>query len=382
MATTKKSGSSLAFSTSYKSRNTPALPWSTGTYYYVNSYDMSTINHGRGPYTKGDTGGPFLLNKSTYRLAPAKHKSSIYEGLVTAGKPSTYTFSSKPLPSNTTQMVTFGTSAVAKVSPTNPAFQGATFMAELREGAPRTIGSGLLKSKARDLRKVGDEYLNVEFGWLPFQTDLKNFLHAVKDHKKILDQYVRDSNQKIRRRYYGPSTGTTRTTSFTNGTAGPAAAGLTGLKGNVTEITSQQKWFSGAFRYHIPLGDSAREKFIRWESEANRLLGTRLTPEVVWNAAPWSWAVDWFTNAGDVIHNISHLGHDGLVMQYGYAMEKSYHSYDVVNIVPGGSCMTSFEEKTLFRIPATPYGFGLTWEGFSPTQVAVTAALGLSKAPG
>jgi hypothetical protein len=379
MAAETRNGSSLAYSKSYRWRNTPASAWGTKTYSLTNSFGMSTINHGPGPYSgKSDQGGPFLLNKSSWKVAPVRLVSSIFDGEVIAGKPATYTFSSKPIPANTTQMNTFGTGAIAKVGPTNPAFQGATFLGELREGAPRAVGTSLFRERARVLRNAGNEYLNVEFGWLPFKSDLEHFCHAVKDSHRILKQYVKDSDNKIRRRYYEPVTEVNRSTSFTNGIALPADAGIF-CRGTVDEYTLRKKWFSGAFRYHIPAGNSVRERFIRYESEANRLLGTRVTPEVVWNLSPWSWAADWFADTGDVVHNISVLGHDGLVMQYGYAMETTLHRYDIMNVVGAVSCYTSFEEKTLFRIPASPYGFGLTWSGFTPTRLAVLAALGVSR---
>jgi hypothetical protein len=128
----------------------------------------------------------------------------------------------------------------------------------------------------------------------------------------------------------------------------------------------------------------------RYEALANHLFGTRITPELVWNLAPWSWAFDWFTNAGDVIHNISLLGVDGLVLQYGYAMRSMNVKHEMVQTVTSGlggrnlgfggltSTRLVFTE-TKQRIRANPYGFGIDDLSLSGRQLAILAALGLTK---
>jgi len=163
--------------------------------------------------------------------------------------------------------------------------------------------------------------------------------------------------------------------------------------GIITSCTASETyelryWFSGAFRYHVPIGDSTWERLSRYEQYSNYLFGTRITPEVVWNLAPWSWAVDWFTNAGDVIHNISTLGFDGLVMQYGYAMRQELRKAVIVHTTTGNGfsglaagLRASRTEVIEFkqRVPANPYGFGIDDISLSKTQLAILAALGLTR---
>jgi len=161
-----KYGQSLSFDQNFKWKSTPfQANWFIKNQRFISDFAMVSFNHGRGPYGPNDEGGLFYLKKNSYRIGAARYTTSTFDGLAFVNKPSTYTFSNKPVEQTEGQMNTFGTKAIARTAPTNPAFQGATFLGELREGAPRMIGSGLLKSKARDLRKVGDEYLNVEFGW-------------------------------------------------------------------------------------------------------------------------------------------------------------------------------------------------------------------------
>lgn len=108
-----------------------------------------------------------------------------------------------------------------------------------------------------------------------------------------------------------------------------------------------------------------------------------MTPEVLWELAPWSWAVDWFSNTGDVIHNISTLGYDGLVMEYGYMMTHTQYDrrVEATALVNGVSvsARTVSRRETKRRTVATPYGFGIDDTTLSPRQLAILAALGLSR---
>jgi hypothetical protein len=281
-------------------------------------------------------------------------------------------------------MDAFGTSAIARVLPTNPNASLATAIGELRQdGLPRLPGSSL-KDSTSNARKAGGEYLNVEFGWLPLVSDLQDFARSVRNSRQLIDQYVRDSDRKIRRRY--TPEGVESTSVFT-GTGRFFGQNIIGTGTTVSRKDDTRLWFSGAFKYHVPIDDGFYNRLLRFEALANHLFGTRITPELVWNLAPWSWAVDWFTNAGDVIHNISLLGVDGLVMQYGYAMR--HHS--VSELISGGFsfvesgkthsgwCQRLVATEYKQRVRANPYGFGIDDVSLSNAQLAILAALGLSR---
>jgi hypothetical protein len=123
----------------------------------------------------------------------------------------------------------------------------------------------------------------------------------------------------------------------------------------------------------------------RYEQEANKLLGTRLTPETLYELTPWSWAADWVSNLGDVAQNISSFGADGLVLHHGYIMERSTVSrtFEMKGVAlkgqPKYDLSQTYTTVVKQRVKATPYGFGLDVGSFSPHQVAIVAALGLSR---
>jgi hypothetical protein len=124
---------------------------------------------------------------------------------------------------------------------------------------------------------------------------------------------------------------------------------------------------------------------VRAEQSSAKLFGTRVTPELFWELTPWSWAVDWVTNLGDVIHNVSAFSRDGLVMPYGYMMAtitiKDTYTLSgfQFNTGPPQTMFQSFTSTSKQRIRATPFGFGLDLGGFTNRQWAIIGALGLSR---
>jgi len=135
----------------------------------------------------------------------------------------------------------------------------------------------------------------------------------------------------------------------------------------------------------MPAGLDSRTKLGRYALLADRL-GLKLTPDTLWNLAPWSWAVDWFSNAGDVISNLSDIGEYGLVMRYGYLMEESIttDTYTLEGVVLSDGKPFNCEPLVLVnhtktRKQANPYGFGVSWDTLSTFQISILSALGISR---
>lgn len=296
-----------------------------------------------------------------------------------------------------TSLLAAGTTAIARTIPTNPVASAGQFIGELyNDGVPSIIGSGLLKSRLKQYREYGSEYLNYQFGWVPFINDLLKFAEAVKHSDEYLQQLKRDSGKNVRRRYTFP---TVSTTTQSNDGGGPPysspALPTSCVDGSVTQgnrttttIDTMDRWFSGCYTYHIDLGRDTLSNIHRCAQEANKLFGIALTPELVWQLTPWSWAADWVSNIGDVIHNISAFQQDGLVLRWGYIMEKSVKEvtytlsdYKLRDYGPIYLRQT-FGTTRKVRLKATPYGFGLNIAGFTPRQWAILVALGISRGPG
>jgi hypothetical protein len=320
--------------------------------------------------------------------------------------------------SNPDSLFAAGGTAIARTIPTHPVAGAAVALAELRrEGLPRvpTAATVKLAIEQRKLLKrgyrirnagkvspsdLGDEYLNLQFGWAPIVSDLRKFAHSIKNAHAIVDQMERGSGQNVRRRYEFPTStevsqvqnepNTSRTPAF-SGDLGNCDTWMMGSGPATWDVNveyQRKRWFSGCYTYYVPPADTFVGKARKYEAYANRILGTRLTPEVVWNLAPWSWAADWFLNLGDMATNFSYLGADGLAMRYGYVLESNTSTIHCnwtgkVNLTGASntriSISESFGSKTMQRVWAYPWGFGFTFETLSPRQSAIVAALGISR---
>lgn len=345
----------------------------------------------RGADTVGDVGGEMrLYRKITDHVLTwnGGGPSAIFDGDVRFGffTGADTVFGPGSQGHNDTALKAFGTLAISETAPTNPAFSIATALGELKkDGLPHL--PELLKDRTDLARKSGSDYLNIEFGWLPLIRDVKDFAYAVKNSRFILDQYIRDSGRRVRRRFSRPPIIDTAPTQYSGGFVAPTTVNWSG-QGTLDESRETWYWFSGAFVYHIPADDTFIGEFRRMESLANHLLGTRLTPAVLWELAPWSWASDWFLNIGELLNNISVLGTDGLVLHHGYAMRQQtvtskYRLWTTpsgqigkgTSVLVGDDIITQYKR----RVRANPYGFNVDFEGLSGRQLAILAALGLSR---
>lgn len=298
------------------------------------------------------------------------------------------------------QLDIMGATAIARCQPTNSIADASTFLGELlKDGLPTVPGIKAWEAKADLARKAGDEFLNVVFGWGPLTNDIRKTAKAVNHARSVLRQFERDAGRVVRRSYVFP-TETSESTQKIASNVVPWYGTTIGFpstyldRGDVwlNATFRRRVWFSGAFTYHLPSGYKSREAMDRIALGARKVFGLELTPEVVWELTPWSWAVDWVTNAGDVLKNLSAWSKYGLVMKYGYVMEHSTTTYTWY-FRRTGSGSPTYEGKPIGSSPmpittvtevkqrrqANPFGFGVTWSGLSPIQNAILAALGLSR---
>jgi hypothetical protein len=288
-------------------------------------------------------------------------------------------------------LMAYGSTAISRCIPTNPVSGLANFLGELRRDGLPSLPGAQMRDNVDQMRKgIGSEYLNLEFALKPTISDLRKFASVVKDHDRVLRQYERDSGKPIRRKYSFPTQKTvTNSVISTNyrPSGVPSKYFPSGGTLSLETVTTVDRWFSGSFCYYLNTGDGGmRDKLQSYEQKANKLLGTRITPELLWNLAPWSWASDWFFNTGDVLTNVSAFLHDGLVMRRGYVMERTYmtQTYSLTGYtgqagVPTPPLIQVFHFERKVRIKASPFGFGLTDGDLSLRQKAIIAALGLSQ---
>jgi len=295
--------------------------------------------------------------------------------------------------SNDVVLDALGAEAISLVKPTNPVAGLTQALVEIRrEGLPHLAGSQTWESGVK-AANAADDYLNVEFGWSPLINDITDFAGGVTHARQVIDQYKRGIGRPTRRSYDFP---TVRESSETviNANARPFTTGSTAMitgSGSRAGVlyrhreVVRRRWFSGCFTYFFPEKILGSIKLSEMAIQAHQL-GLEATPETVWNIAPWSWAVDWFSNTGDVISNWTAFHEHGLVMYYGYMMERSIctDTYSLVgSLLEGGLAFpvadVSMVTETKVRRQANPYGFGVSWDGLSSFQSSILAAIGISR---
>jgi hypothetical protein len=359
----------------------------------------------------GDQGGDFFSQKSYAEPFDglAKFSTSIfepdwattqcfYEGLVLPwnGLLGNTPFPPPSCPSET-DIIAFGTTAIANCKPTQQPANLATALFELRrEGLPDLVGVSTWKSRTSALRKgASGELLNWEFGIKPLANDIADVATVIDQRDVLIKQYLRDLGKNVRRKYVFPpdihSSKTTIATDVSPAVMGPTAGGMYDYaamnRGKVIRerVVTNTCWFSGAFTYHLPIDPITMKQEFKRNNTMRKLLGVDLTPDTIWNLTPWSWAADWFYNTGDIISNLQSSANDLLVLRYGYVMCHTLATDTYTFEGPTGlrsgfrPAPVVLVTETRQRYRANPFGFGKKWGSLSPRQLAIAAALGINR---
>jgi hypothetical protein len=346
---------------------------------------IDTVSHNLRLLGVADCGGPMILVRDNWEYSFLRCLSGTFRGsdyVLTGGSSTSH--AGEPSDSS---LNTQGATAISRSIPTAPTLNSLVALSELmRDGVPSAPGVQAWRDGTMRAKSAGSEYLNVEFGWVPLVNDMRNFAKVVKSHSEILSDLENGSGKLTRVGYGFPGSASSN---YSTGTTSAYRGGNTGISVavtyNYTYYKQSRTWFKGAFKYHLPASSTQAGKMAKYASYADKLLGIKPTPSTFWNAAPWTWALDWFGNTGDVLTNISELGQDGLALVYGYIMafgqtKELWSSPGKEGILGPGSRTRTREFKK--RLPANPYGFGVTDAMLSLNQKATLVALGLTKGRG
>lgn len=293
------------------------------------------------------------------------------------------------------EIADFGQRAILGCAPARPQANTATSLLELiSDGLPNGIFVNLADARdtAKTFRSAGSEYLNAQFGWVPMISDIRKTVSALQRSTAILSQLQRDSGRIVRRRFsFDPIISNTVTEIPVNHQVAWVPSQMletagTDVRWTIANDRQYTKyWFSGAFQYYFPGFDTFAESVQSYQMMAQVLLGNQVTPEVLWEIAPWSWLVDWRLKIGQML-SAAQVPADGLVVRYGYLMrhqtrEVSYIPKTPVQFKNGWKSTPSFTLRTESkeRVRSTPYGFATTTSQFSAQQWSILAALGLTR---
>lgn len=312
--------------------------------------------------------------------------------LAAVGQPGRYN------PPWSSELESKGATAISRCAPTNPHADLLVALAELKnDGIESLVPKSTVKSLTRGniTRGVAEDHLGIQFGLIPLVSDLKKVGRALRDKTRIIQQYAADSDKSVRRTYRFPDE-VTHTSRLANYQVGPYTQGgpiLLQSNGTVTytEDITESVWFSGSFKYHRAVGDSTLSRLVQDYQDLNHLLGLGVGPSTVWNLMPWSWAVDWFSNTGDIMKNLQMFMNDGLILEYGFVMKTRdrlnkwrrtgatlYLPNNYTIRWPGEPWTCYYKSVKKERRPANPFGFGITYDGLNFRQMSILAALGIT----
>lgn len=314
-----------------------------------------------------------------------------------------------------------GTAFIVRNRPGNPVLSAGQFFAELRDlpQLPR-----FLLQRAKKFKDLGSEYLNVEYGWKPFIKDVVALYYGHQRIQRELKKLVANNGLFVRKRSKkeltidGPVDLCEGSLSepfghlgdvsiggheelegyYVGGPTGSSDTDLYSFSGQcdykLQKTVSTLSWQCGTFQYFVPdIGSD------RWTAKARiALSGASLTPSLLYEIVPWSWLIDWFTNVGDIASAMSENAVENESLTNAYSMQSQETLY-TVNVsthwdelltfpfgstfhVPAGSASVLYSRKENYkaRHQASPFGFGLLRDDFTSRQLAILAALLVSKA--
>jgi hypothetical protein len=268
--------------------------------------------------------------------------------------------------------------AFGALRPDKPLIDLFTFFVELRDLASLNFKS------IYSLRGITDWWLATNFGWRPLLADIMRMYKVYNKLTTILDSLISNNGLPIRRsaklyEFADPVTYFTQTNdvgiNYNTWVQWPERSPRTSSWKFKTFRERQTKvWASGSFVFYmkdVQLPQSRRLLAVD-------LLGLRPTPAIMWNAMPWSWLIDWLSNVGDVLNNISAQADQRCVAQYLYLMRHTTTKYTWHGTDGWYTCSATHEFDSKTREPGHP--FGLTFgSNLTSLQMSILAALAARK---
>lgn len=259
----------------------------------------------------------------------------------------------------------------------------------------RNIGFGMSK------KDFADNFLNQQFGWIPFVQDVYDICNVAINAKEFMIELQNMNNQWTKRK------GTLFDTTVGDAIINQLGSGI-GIRvqprGNlldqcvdtggdgvpyryfVSEHIRQRVWAEGKAKFYRPEFDTSLLSHDDPTMEVRRyitLLGARVTPALLYKITPWTWLIDWFTTIGSTLDGLEAAALDGVVYKDLYCMHYQERELVLHQSIKFPSGLHNLEFRRRFvsknrTIPEVPFGFGLSPTMLSGKQWAILGALGLT----
>jgi len=240
-------------------------------------------------------------------------------------------------------------------------------------------------------RNAADNFLNHQFGWVPFLSDLRKFYTTYQNAAVIKGRLTSENDRFVRHKVVLDDKSTDKV--FDSGTGWicyPAGYWINRLmtsgQSPTWEIRERKHTYVsavGSYKFYRPEFDMSLPDYNSAWSRIQRELdiyGLRITPANVYKATPWSWLIDWFTEFGSNLETMTDSLVDGVAAQYLYVMrhdstELVFNQYAPFKSGPLSMTQSMTIDAKIRKAASSPYGYGLTWNLLSPRQLAILAAL-------
>lgn len=263
---------------------------------------------------------------------------------------------------------------------------------QMRKGTPDARNYFLQRSWLMQPKKAADQFLNQQFGWLPFINDLLAFNKVIQNYSEIEKKSSERNGKWTRRRVTLKSEETNQI--LKTGLAGKCSPGLwnpawctPNAHSTLSERIVTTVSAVGVFKYYRPEFDLDNPKYhSAWNTSMRSLttFGLRVNPSNLYKATPWTWAIDWFTNMGDHIDHLNDIIDDSVANKYLYVMQHKTTSRVYRETYPftsSGTLSLEFErviDSKQRQEGTSPYGFSLSGD-LTPRQLAIALALGVTR---
>lgn len=222
------------------------------------------------------------------------------------------------------------------------------------------------------------------FGVLPLARLLEDVVNLDRNLNRSL-RHVMRKNNKWQKFNYELLNETSSTSVVHNDCIGPRDGLVTSVvinTGTVQEVTVDRIWYEGSIRLRLPKKPTLNGLTVtQREFLTGKLTGRELNGEVLYELAPFSWMLDWYTSLGAFVANA--MDHTLYQWKFPCVMHETVTKRTVKGLleykVPGGTEIVKPESsctRTIKRRKAHVFdSIGLAVGGLDPFRAAVLASL-------
>jgi len=288
----------------------------------------------------------------------------------------------------------WGATAYSRMKPTKPVASIPNILYELKDlpGMLRDLplSNHSVIEKISKLRSQAGEFVGFEFGWKAFLSDMRTLCNIQRKAQKKLEWLLRHNGKPVNTALELVNTfdvvGNVPITGY-NYLQPVLVTQYYRFQPRGQQVTTNRErvWAKAQWRYFLPGGP----RDVDWTNQMMAALyGENISASQIYKAIPWTWLIDWFYNLGTMIQNLETGVADRLAAEHFYMMRLKewtvrnsisgwFVRQDGSNVDIHGSAESIAFVKT--RARGDPFGFATDGNTLSGMQLAILAALGLSR---